>query len=117
VFTAFIPAISRKASTAIRQTVRQWRIHRMTALEMEEIAMIVNPVIRGWINYYGRFYKTRLHSVLDHINKILNVWVRKKYKLMREGKMKATKWLRNVATKYNRLFAHWEIGVLPTRAG
>lgn len=114
VFTNFTPAVSNKACKVMKQTIRTWRIHRMTALEIEEIARMFNPVIRGWINYYGRFNKTRLSAVLHHLNKILVVWVRNKYKRMAKSKVRAVNWLRQVANNRKELFSHWEFGATPT---
>ncbi|MNC32836.1 reverse transcriptase [compost metagenome] len=114
VFTNFTPAVSNKAKKAMRQTVRQWRIHRMTAVEIEDIARMFDPIIRGWMNYYGRFYKTELNNVLQHINKIIALWSRNKYKKMAKSKTRAIRWLRNLAINRKELFTHWKSGATPT---
>nr|WP_322096059.1 group II intron maturase-specific domain-containing protein [Pelagibius litoralis] len=44
------------------------------------MASIVNPALRGWINYYGRFYKSALYPPLRHLDRYLTRWVMRKYK-------------------------------------
>lgn len=73
-----------------------------------------NPVIRGLINYYGNFYKSELYKVLRHMNKALVQWARRKYKKLARGRTKAEKWLGKLARNMPKLFAHWQIGILPT---
>jgi len=79
-FINFTPGVSRKASKAMRQTIRGWRLQLKPDKSIEDISHMFNPVIRGWINYYGRFYKSELYSVLRHLNRALVQWVRRKYK-------------------------------------
>ena len=74
-FVSFSPAVSRKAATSMRQTVRrQWRLKERTFLSLNDLAIWLNPIIRGWINYYGQFCRSALHPVLDHINTALMSW-------------------------------------------
>ena len=56
-FTAFLPAISKQAQKRLSRTVRSWRLHRRTTWESTDLARMINPVVRGWANYYGRFYR------------------------------------------------------------
>jgi RNA-directed DNA polymerase len=79
-FLSFAPAISIDSATAIRQTVRGWGMHLRPYLSIQELARMYNPVIRGWINYYKLFYGSKLQGVLQHINRHLVVWLRRKYK-------------------------------------
>ncbi len=105
-FFGFNPGISTKSAVAIRQTMRSWRLHRRSDLTLEEIARTVNPTIRGWINYYGAYYKTALAPVMAHFDKILSRWAMRKYKsLMRQRN--AHRWVRSVAGRQPALFAHW----------
>ncbi|WP_265101268.1 group II intron maturase-specific domain-containing protein [Magnetococcus marinus] len=68
-FVSFSPAISRKASKSLRQTIRrEWKLQARSQHSIEELARRLNPVITGWINYYGRFCRSEMHSVLDRIN-------------------------------------------------
>jgi len=67
-FASFIPAISNKAKVAIQQTIRDWRLHLMSDKTLKDISREYNPKIRGWANYYGRFYKTGMYSIYHHLN-------------------------------------------------
>lgn len=113
-FINFTPGVSRKACKAIRQTIRNWRLHRKPDKSIEEISRMLNPVIRGWINYYGRFYKSELYTVLRHMNRALVKWVRRKYKRFNNRRRRAEYWLGRLARREPGLFAHWKMGILPT---
>jgi len=75
VFTSFLPAISKESKEGIRQKVRSWRLLWMTNQSITDIAEKYNPMIRGWLNYYGKYGKKELTRVLDHINLHLSFWV------------------------------------------
>ena len=60
-FTAFLPAVSKDALKRMSEEVRSWRIHLRTATDLAELARWINPVVRGWMNYYGRFYRSELN--------------------------------------------------------
>jgi group II intron reverse transcriptase/maturase len=112
-FSSFLPAIADKAKKTIRKEVTGWMLQRQIALEIEDIAKLYNPKIRGWMNYYGRFYPSAAKSVLNHINLCLCKWVKKKYR--RHGSWaKAWRWLGKLAKRKPKLFYHWEIGVVPS---
>lgn len=113
-FVNFTPAVNNKASKAMRQTIRGWRLQLKPDKELIDISNMFNPVIRGWINYYGGFYKSALYPVLQHINKALQIWARRKYKKLYRGKKKAMYWLGKIAQKLPKLFAHWQMGIKPT---
>src|SRR3954452_21034001 len=50
-FISFLPAISPKAATAIRQTIRGWRMaSTRNNQRLEDLARLANPVVRGWLN-------------------------------------------------------------------
>jgi len=104
--TGFNPAISRDALTKIGARVRSWRLHRRTDLSAADLARWVNPVVRGWMNYYGAFYRSALYPLLARINAYLMRWLRNKYKRLRGRKMAQRAWAEAVATR-PRYFAHW----------
>ena len=106
-FMRFLPAISKDALKKISQEVRSWRVHRQVGLTFAEIARRINPVIRGWMQYYGRFYRSALYPLLARINAYLVQWIRKKYKRL-AGLKKALRSLAGAAARYPRLFAHWQ---------
>jgi group II intron reverse transcriptase/maturase len=105
-FTAFLPAISRDALKRIGKQVRSWRLHRRTGSTVEDLAEMINPVVRGWMAYYGAFYRTALHPVLHRINTYLLRWIMKKYKRLRTWK-KAIQSMREAVKRQPRYFAHW----------
>lgn len=113
-FISFSPAVSNKAAKYMRQTIRHWRIQLKSSSAIEDIARAFNPVLRGWINYYGRFFKSRLYPVLRHMNQALIQWARRKYKTLEPHRTRAEHWLGNIAKREPNLFAHWKVGIKPT---
>ncbi|MCC9312523.1 group II intron reverse transcriptase/maturase [Kitasatospora sp. RB6PN24] len=107
-FLSFEPAISREALTRIGREVRSWNLHRRSDLSFSELARRINPVVAGWLNYYGRFRPWELHSFVMRINAYLVRWIRKKYRRL-AGKRKALAKLREIAKRYPRMFAHWRL--------
>jgi len=116
-FASFIPAISKKAKVAIQQTIRGWRLHLMSDKTLEEISQKYNPKIRGWANYYGRFYKSDMYSIYYHLNLALIRWAMRKYKKLRAHKLRAYSWLSRIARQKPELFVHWQLGVFPGAMG
>jgi RNA-directed DNA polymerase len=110
-FVSFSPAASNVALKAFRQKIRRWRLHRWNSADLRDLADEINPVVRGWVNYYGRFYRSRLFPTLSHINEYLIRWAKEKYKRLRRRHARAHKWLLGVAAREPNLFAHWQPGV------
>jgi RNA-directed DNA polymerase len=106
-FTSFLPAISKDALKKISGEVRRWRLHRQIGLDFGEVAKRINPIVRGWMQYYGAFYRSALFSLLQRINAYLMRWIRKKYKRLRPFKKAHACWKR-ITRQHPRLFAHWE---------
>ena len=113
-FINFSPAVSNAASKAMRQTIRGWRMQLKSDVGIDDLSRMFNPVVRGWINYYGCFYKSQLYSVLRHMNRALMYWARRKYKKLARHKRRASSWLGRLAGNRPELFAHWQMGILPT---
>ena len=113
-FVSFLPAISDKAGKKIRATIRGWRLGASRNNQsLEEIARFVNPYVRGWVNYYGRYYRSALNPVLRHLERALVYWVRRKFKRLRRHQRKATHWLGRVARREPGLLYSWQIGIRP----
>ncbi|SDI53399.1 group II intron reverse transcriptase/maturase [Sinosporangium album] len=106
VFTGFGPAVSKTAMGRMSETVRSWRVHRRTALSVHDLARWLNPIVSGWMNYYGRFYRSEFYPLLRRINVYLVRWMRKKYKRLRTFKRALAAWKRTTR-QYPRFFAHW----------
>jgi RNA-directed DNA polymerase len=113
-FINFTPAVSNKAKKAMRRTIHDWRVHLKPDKSLEDLSHMFNPVLRGWINYYGRFYKSELYSVLKHFNRALVRWVRRKYKKFERHQRRAKKWLDEIAKRDQKLFVHWQMGIYPS---
>jgi group II intron reverse transcriptase/maturase len=108
-FINFSPAISNKASKAIRQTSRLWHWPTRSDKDLEDLARMCNPIIQGWINYYGRYYKSALYPTLRCLNRRLVMWATRKYKRLRGHRRRAKHWLDRIARKQPNLFAHWRL--------
>ena len=108
-FVNFLPAVSNEAAKSIRKTIRSWRLHRMTDKSIKDLAHMFNPIIRGWVNYYGQFYKSALRPVLNQLNGSLQRWAIRKYKKLRRRKRRAFYWLGRIAKQIPYLFAHWRL--------
>lgn len=113
-FVSFLPAVSNKAITSMKQIIHDWRMHLKPDKSIEDLSCMFNPIIRGWINYYGHFYKSRLHRVLRYFNNCLVLWVRRKYKRFHRHRRQAEHWLGRLARRELQMFTHWRIGTLPT---
>lgn len=105
-FTGFNPAISKDALNKISAQVRSWRLHHRTQVSEADLARRINPVVRGWMNYYGAFYRSALYPLLARINSYLMRWLRKKHKRLRGRKKAHEAWRRAVAQR-PRFFAQW----------
>src|SRR6266446_5100566 len=104
---SFSPAVSGKALKSIRQTVRHWMLHQRSDKTLSDLARMFNNHIRGWINYYGRFYKSAHYPALRHIDRILARWAHRKFKSLRRHKRRTAFWIARVARRQPSLFAHW----------
>jgi RNA-directed DNA polymerase len=106
IFTSFQPAISPVALKDKSRQVRRWRMRRRTTTNLEELAEWINPIVRGWMNYYGEFNRVEMYSLLRRINTYLGRWARKKFTRLRAFKRFKIWWERLVQRKPD-LFAHW----------
>jgi RNA-directed DNA polymerase len=110
-FVSFLPAISDKAAKAIRQEIRGWKLQLRSDKSLEDLARMFNPILRGWIQYYGKYYRSMLHPVFRPLNRRLVRWACRKYKKLRNHQRRATHWLRRISIRSAQLWAHWQIGV------
>jgi RNA-directed DNA polymerase len=104
---SFQPAASPKALKRISRTVRGWALHHRSDLSLTELAAMHNPCIRGWIGYYGHFYKTQLRPTLKRIDVYVIRWARRKFKRMRHRTKGARDWFDRFRRSNRHLFAHW----------
>ena len=114
-FTNWLPAVSNKSMRSMNEKMRKWDVLKKTTANLQEIAAVINPVLTGWINYYGKFYKAKLVNYMHIVNIKLARWARRKYKNLRASEMKAIRWLHGVTVRQPKLFAHWALlGSKPT---
>ncbi|WP_307857303.1 group II intron reverse transcriptase/maturase [Mycobacterium sp. SM1] len=112
-FVNFTPAVSRDALVAIRREIRGWRLHLRSDHSLRDLARLVNPKVRGWINYYGRFCPSELTPAFLQINMYLLRWSTRKFKRLRQRNGRAwRRWIK-LAEQYPALFAHWTMGLRP----
>jgi RNA-directed DNA polymerase len=108
-FVNFSPGVSDAATKAIREEIRDWQLRCRADKWIDDLARMFNPIIRGWINYYGRYYKSALYPTLRHLDRRLAHWAMAKYKRLRRHRRRAEHWVREVASRDPALFAHWPL--------
>jgi RNA-directed DNA polymerase len=106
-FASFSPAISSEALKARSARLRELRIHRHINLTLDDLARWLNPILAGWMHYYGRYYRSVLYPLLRRVNVYLRRWAGKKYKRLRTYKRFKQWWIR-LLEREPRLFAHWQ---------
>lgn len=116
IFTSFLPAISRSAMRGINQRIRSWRLGLKSDRSIEYLANWTNKIVTGWINYYGRFYKSALEVLALRLDSALVHWAMRKFKRFRGHKVRAILWLRRQRKLRLGLFVHWLL-VRPPTAG
>lgn len=108
-FTSFLPGASDDALRRMRQAVRRWRLNRQTHVTLADVARLYNPVIRGWWQYYGAFYRTAMLGIFQHIDRALARWARRKYKALHRRKRASAEWLDKMQAAAPPLFHHWRV--------
>jgi len=112
-FVNFTPAVSARGTKAMRHTIRSWRLHLRSDKTLDDLSHMFNPILRGWVNYYGQYYKSALYPTFRVLDRILVRWAMRKYKKLKGHQRRATHWLGRVARRQPRLFVYWQMGVRP----
>lgn len=107
IFISFTPAVSKKASRKLIEKVKQIKVLKRTQIDLKEIAHELNPITRGWINYFKHYYPSEMYKTLKVINRMIAKWARAKYKKLIRKKTKSFVFLNNIAESNIRLFYHW----------
>jgi len=110
-FINFSPAVSDKAGKAMRAEIRSWKLHLRSDKAIEDLARMFNPVVRGWLQYYGRYYRSALYPIMRQLDRSLARWAYRKYKKLRGHLRRATHWIARISRRDSKLFAHWQMGV------
>jgi RNA-directed DNA polymerase len=111
VFQGFNPAVSKSATKSMREHIRSSGIRNRSDLSLEEIANQYNPILSGWIGYYGCYNRTALNSVMVHFNKTLTAWAMHKYKKLKRHRTRGTHFIKKVQQENPGLFVHWKQGL------
>jgi RNA-directed DNA polymerase len=112
-FVNFLPAVSKDAIKAMGREIRSWHIARRSDKSLNDLALMFNSIVQGWINYFGRFYKSMLYPLLRRINEHLVRWAIRKYRRLRRREQRARELLAKASRQSPRLFAHWRVGLRP----
>ena len=110
-FVSFTPAVSTAALKAMRQTTRKWNFRNRTELSLADISRMYNPILRGWLEYYGRFCPSALYPMLRHFNRTLVAWAMRKYRRLKGHKTRASLFIEGIAKRQPGLFVHWQRGM------
>ena len=110
-FINFSPAVSNKATKAIRDTFRSWKLPQRSDKAIEDLSRMFNPRIRGWLQYYGRYYRSALYPTMRKLDRDLVLWATRKYKKLRHHLRRATQWIARLSRRAPALFAHWQMGM------
>ena len=98
----------------MRSAIRDLNLRHQTQLSLDDIVRQLNPLVRGWIEYYGRYAPTALYPVLRYVNLTILAWVMRKFKCYKGHKIRASQFLQRLAMKRADLFVHWKIGMSGT---
>jgi hypothetical protein len=105
--------VSRKSAKAFRDKIKAMQIHRYSGSTIGMIAEILNPTVRGWLNYFTKFNPSAVKHSIDCLNRRLVKWAMFKYKRFKGHRNRAIEWLRSIAKREPSMFAHWTLGMLP----
>ena len=97
---------------AMRQTIRDLKLRCQTQLSLQDIARKLNPLLRGWIAYYGRYTPSALYPLYRYVNQTLLAWVMRKFKRFKHRTIAASQFLQRLAPTCADLLVHWQLGII-----
>lgn len=106
----FICYVSKKSGKAFRDKIKALEIHKRTGSTIQIISEMLNPLIRGWMNYFSKYNPSAMKYTLQVIEGRIVKWAMSKYKHLRGRRQRAEKWLSQVKQREPGLFAHWKLG-------
>jgi len=112
IFVNFTPAVSKDAMKSMRAKTKENDLRNRTDLSLEDIARWYNPVLQGWLNYYGKYTRSALYPVWRHFNQTLIAWAMRKYRRFRNRKTWAAKFMEKISETQPNLFVHWRAGMI-----
>ena len=60
VYPNFVASMSKASGKAMRDKVKALELHKMTGSKIEMVAEVLNPMVRGWMNYFSRYNKSAM---------------------------------------------------------
>jgi hypothetical protein len=102
--------VSNRAAKAIRDQFRSWKLPQRSDKAIEDLSRMFNPIIRGWIQYYGRYYRSALYPTMRELDRDLALWAKRKYKMLRCHLRRATHWIARISRRASERFAHGQMG-------
>lgn len=109
----FLPSVSKKSTKSFREKIETMKIHNFTGCKIEIIAEMINPTVRGWLNYFTKYNPSATKYTIDCLNRRLVKWAMCKYKRFRGHRRRAEEWLSGLAKREPKMFSHWALGMLP----
>ncbi len=109
----FLPSVSKKSAKAFRDSIKAIRLHSLAGSKIEMIAERINPMIRGWLNYFTKYNPSAVKYTIDCLNRRLVKWAMCKYKRFRDHRRRAEEWLKALAKREPTMFSHWDLGMIP----
>jgi hypothetical protein len=101
--------MSKAAKKAVGKKIRDWHLSRRSGTDLSSLAVEINPQVRGWINYYGAFYRSELYSLAERIDQHLVRWAMQKFKRWRNKPLLVWARLKAAKQRSPQLFAHWHM--------
>ena len=105
----FLASVSKKACQSLKDKIKEMAIHKKSASKIEMVAEAINPIVRGWMNYFGAYNRSAMKGTLDVIQRRLIKWAMCKYKRFRGHRRRAEEWLNGVKRREPNMFAHWAL--------
>ena len=109
----FLPAVSGGSRKSMHRVIRKWHIQLKSDKTLDDLSRMFNPILRGWFQYYGKFYPSELQRIWKNLNDYLVRWVRRKYKRFARHKTHARVYLNKIARANPNLFVHWKLDFFP----
>ena len=114
-FMGFTPAVSAEAASAFREKIRM-EMRRCGTTDIVELSRRLNPVIRGWYNYFGKYCsREAFRKGINFVNLRLVRWLKRTRKKVRRSMTKAQHLLHCIAKSNPDMFYHWKVGYMPVR--
>jgi RNA-directed DNA polymerase len=109
-FLGYDCAISIKSKKRIADKLEELDIIKVSFRSIVGIAQYLNPYIRGWVNYYGKFRVAEMKPIFYSLHSRILRWARKRYKRYRTSLKRAGRWLKRMRKQFPYLFYHWKLG-------